>query len=455
MRPLLALMTLLGQPQVPAEIDQAVQRHLQTTQTPGCSIAIVRDGKVVYAKGYGLSNVEADAPATDETIYRIGSLTKPFTAALVMRHVESGAIALDDPITKHLTDLPKAYAGVTVRQLLSHTSGVPNYTSLPDFGRRMREAVTAKAMIDMAAAAPADFKPGEKWNYSNTGYILLGELVAKLDKRPWETSLAEVIAKPLGLTTTQPSDAIRIVKRRAAGYSRTTNGLANAPMMDLSWPGSAGVLESNVQDLAKFMEALGSTILNPETFAQMVAATKTNDGKPTSYGLGWGVAPINNVPMWSHGGSIPGFQAWMGKVPSKKLSVVVLTNSDSTPVGTLGRRLLGLADPELATKEAAIKDENPELTAFLKGKLERLLKGELTQDELTPEFAKVMTPQLVQDVAKSLGSAGSLTKFELIDSQTAGDNTQRSYLIEIGPLTLTASFGVTKDRKIAGLSIRA
>lgn len=452
----LALVTALAfvgitHAQSSSDVDQAVLQHLQRTKTPGCSVAIVKDGVVVISKGYGLANVETDAPATAETVYRIGSITKPFTAALVMAHVEKGTVKLDDSIRKHLPELPEAFEKVTVRQLLNHTSGIASYTDLLSFATVARTVGSAKAMIEMSAKEKPNFAPGEGWKYNNTGYIVLGELVAKLEGKPWAEAVEEKIAKPLGLKSTRASDPAMIVKNRAAGYMPSKDGIANASFMDMSWPYSAGVIESTVEDLAKFDSAYVGRLVKPETFAVMTTASAVSK----NYGLGWGISDTSGIRVISHGGSIPGFQSYIARVPSKKVSVIVLTNSNGGDAGTLGKKLLGLAVPEMAAKAAATADDDPAATAFAKEKFERLLKGELTSEELTPEFAKVMTPQLVQDIKKTFGALGPLTKFELIESKKLGDAVMRSYLIELGGNALTVVMSVTADKKIGGITVKA
>jgi CubicO group peptidase (beta-lactamase class C family) len=434
-----------------SDVDQAVLQHLERTKTPGCSIAIVKDGAVVLSKGYGLANVETDAPATSETVYRIGSLTKPFTAALVMAHVEKGTVKLDDPMRKHLPDLPDAFEKVTVRQLLNHTSGIPSYTDLLSFVSVMRNVGSARAIIDMSVKEKANFAPGEGWKYNNTGYTVLGELVAKLEGKPWEAVVRERISTPLGLTHTQASNPAQIVKNRAAGYVPAKDGVANAPYMDMSWPGSAGVLESTVGDLVKFDAGYVGKLVKPETMKMMTTTSPVSK----NYGLGWSLGELSGVPVVAHGGAIPGFNAFIGRVPSKKVTVIVLTNSGAGDASTLGRRLIGLTLPDLAAKPAATKDDDPATTAFAKEKFERLLKGELTAEELTPEFAKVMTPQLIEDIRKTLGALGPLTKFEFIESKKVGDVTARSYLIDLGGNALTATVTLTPDKKIAGITVKA
>jgi CubicO group peptidase (beta-lactamase class C family) len=430
--------------QTSAEVDRTVREYMERTKAPGVSVALIRDGKTVLQKGYGLANLEADSPATAETVYRIGSLTKMFTAALVMRLVEEGKVGLDDPIVKHLPDLPKGYEKVTVRHLLSHTSGIPNYTDLPEFWPRARERGTAKAMIEMAAKAKPDFVPGKGWNYSNTGYIVLGELVVKLRGKPYAQVLSDEITKPLKLTRTRYSNLGVVVPQRAAGY---TAGPRNADYLDMGWPGSAGALESTVGDLVTFLTNLAPGYLKPPTVATMQRV----EAPAKDYGLGFAVGKLKGHKMVFHGGGIPGFAAFCAEVPDLKVGVVVLTNFDDAKAETLARGLLGQMEQALKEDRVPVKDDQPELTAFSKSQLQRLFAGELKSEELTPEFAKILTPDLIQSTKQAFGNQGPITKFELLSA----DGATRSYLFEIGGEVLTATFKLTPDRKIAGLVIKA
>lgn len=451
--PFLAHLCVLAAAQTPEEIDRTVLAHQQVTKAPAYSVAIVKNGEVVFAKGYGLANVEGDAPATPETIYRIGSLTKTFTATLVMGLVEQGKVKLDEPISTYLPDFPTAYKKVTVRQLLSHTSGFPNYTNLAAFGKEMREPGSVKRMIDMAGEANPDFLPGMGWRYSNTGYIALGELVSEVAKKPWSAVLQEKILTPFGLKDTRLSQWSTVVKGRAAGYAAEKGDIVNAPYLDLGWPDSAGILESTVVDLAKWDAALYDKVLKPETLAQMWTPVIAG-GKPTNYGLGFVIGEKAKLKIVGHGGAIPGFESSMVRIPEKKVTVIVLTNLTGGQADALANRLAGLVVPELAPKATPITDADPEMTTFIRGKFEKLLKGELTSDELTPEFAKVMTPQLVKDVSTAMGQLGAISKFDLIESKKEGETTIRSYLVTIGPATLTATFYVTAEKKIAGIQLK-
>lgn len=438
-----ALLAVGARGQTAADVDRAALRHLETTKTPGVSIGIYVGGQPILEKAYGLANIETDAQAQPETIYRIGSLTKVFTSTLILQLMEEGKLKLDDPASKYLPELPKPFEKVTIRQLLSHTSGTKNYTEQVSPLSGMREATTPKKIIELAAKEPLDFAPGTKWSYSNTGYVILGEIVAKLDGKPWANALDDRIAKPLGLESTRASSLGKITKGRAAGYGL---GPVNAVFMDLSWASSAGMMESTVGDLGQFIDKVGTKLLKPETFALATTPAPSSPG----YGLGWGIRDIGGRKLLFHGGGINGFSSEFLNLPDKKLTIVVLTNSDAGNPEPLAMELLRLSDPTLKLEIKATQDDNPELTAFLRGKFERLLKGELTSDELTPTFAEKLTPELVSDIHKTLGAAGSLERFEL----ASANGPTRSYIVVIGGQTLTAAFTLTPEKKIAGLLLK-
>ena len=187
----------------PNEIDAYVQRRMQRDHIPGVSVAILRDGKVIHCKGYGMANVELLSAATESSVYQIASLTKPFTATAIMLLVEDGKLNIDVRVTKYLPDLPTSWENVTVRQLLGHTSGIKNLTDLSGFAETVRKDFTPRELVDMVAKEPLDFEPGENWNYSNTGYIALGMLIEKLSGKSYGLFMDERIFKPLGMTNTR------------------------------------------------------------------------------------------------------------------------------------------------------------------------------------------------------------------------------------------------------------
>ena len=311
-------------------VDAYIQSHMSKRHIPGMSVAIVRDGKVARAKGYGLANVELSVPANDETVYQLASVTKTFTATAVMMLVEDGKLALDDKITSLLPDLPAAWKDVAVRHLLNHTSGIKSYTSVRDFMKTARKDYTHREIINLVAKEPLEFRPGEKWVYNNTGYFLLGMLIEKQTGKKYGEFLDEKIFKPLGMNHTRVNDLHAIIPGRAMGYTWDGKSLRNGEYVSPTQPFSAGAYVSTVNDLAKWDAALRTeSLLKRSTLDQMWTPTKLTKGGHADYGFGWELSKVNGHRLCSHGGGIPGFATYLARFVDDNLTVVVLTNSDT------------------------------------------------------------------------------------------------------------------------------
>ncbi|MFN2509557.1 MAG: serine hydrolase [Chthoniobacterales bacterium] len=310
--------------------DGAVREVMAKRQVAGASVAVVRDGKLALARGYGSANIEKSLPATPETVYQIGSTTKPFTALAIMMLVEQGRIALDDKAAKHLPKLPASCREITVRQLLTHTSGVnrdlrtenADDFSIDDFWRRL------------ANAAPS-FIPGEKWEYSNTGYILLGLIIEAVAGKPLGDFLQERIFKPLGMQDTSYLASPGQSAKRAIGYEWVDNAFRPSPYFSGGF--GAGGLVSSVTDLARWSAALETEkLLKRSSVAQMWAPATLKDGKavsfefrgqPASYGFGWFLTSYRGRKLITHGGTLSGFSSQVLRFPDEKITIIVNSNS--------------------------------------------------------------------------------------------------------------------------------
>lgn len=303
------------------------------------SVLVARDGKIIFSKGYGLANVELDVPNTPQTKFRLGSITKQFTATAILLLQERGKLSVSDPICKYIDNCPAAWSEVTVHHLLSHTGGIPNFTSFPDYMPKMMMPVTTQEMIARFRDKPLDFKPGEKWSYSNSGYFLLGAIIEKVSGESYETFLRKNIFDPLKMTATGYDHFETILKNRATGYSLTMGKMVNSAFLDMTQPYSAGSLYSTVEDLFAWNEALYSgRVLAAKSFEAMTTPVKNN------YAYGLGVETKGNRKMIAHGGGINGFVTFLARFPEEKLTIVVLRNTD-----------YGLAGPgKLAQDLAAI-----------------------------------------------------------------------------------------------------
>jgi len=337
-----------------ARIDSIVAAELARTQTPGAAVAVEHHGQLLLARGFGLANVEANSRTSAETVFRIGSVTKQFTAAAVMQLVEQGKIGLDDELTKYLPDYPTQGNRVTIRHLLTHTSGIKSYTGLgPKFWMESgRLDLSNDQMLALFKDVPFDFRPGEKYAYNNSAFFILGVIIEKVTGMPYRRYVDEKMFQPLGLASTSYCDDRAIVPHRAAGYEAQGGRVLNAAPLSLNTPGAAGALCSTVLDLVRWQRAFDEA--RPITAAsrdQIRTSATLNDGKPTNYGFGVGVRPFQEHRAFSHSGGINGFASWLARYPDDDLTVVVLTNSGSGPATRIGelvaRVVLGVPLPAL------------------------------------------------------------------------------------------------------------
>jgi CubicO group peptidase (beta-lactamase class C family) len=303
------------------------------------AILVARDGKVLMSKGYGMADVENDVPNTPETKFRLGSLTKQFTAASILLLQERGKLSVQDSICKYVAPCPEAWQPVTIHHLLSHTAGVPDFTGFPDYQKTMRESAPVESLITRFRDRPLDFKPGEDWKYSNSGYVLLGHVVEKVSGKSYESFLRENIFEPLKMTSTGYDHADEIVKRRARGYAPGPDGgVINASYLDMSIPFSAGGLYSTVGDLYLWDQALyGEKILKKSSLDAMFTAVR-ND-----YGYGYRVNNLFNHRHATHGGGIEGFRTSIDRFPDDRVTVIVLSNYEGANSGRIARDLAAVA----------------------------------------------------------------------------------------------------------------
>src|SRR5215472_7844982 len=309
---------------------------------PGAAVLVVQDGKNVLRKGYGMGEIELGVPISPEMVFRIGSVTKEFTSACVLKLAEEGRLSLDDPIGKYLPDFPTKGRRITIEQLLTHTSGIHSYTDMPEWRDRMREDWTLSQLEAFFRDAPFDFEPGTKWHYDNSGYILLGAILEKVTGRPYAEAVADMIFRPLGMTSTRYDRDTPIIPGRAAGYQKTPAGIVNAPFLSMTQPYAAGAIVSTVDDLARWQSALDAgRVLKPESLRRMWTPAKLPDGSDTRYGYGWILWRWNGHAIVEHGGGINGFQSANMRLPDDRIYVAVLSNCG------------GCADPRTLALRAA------------------------------------------------------------------------------------------------------
>lgn len=297
------------------------------------------DGKIVFEKAYGLGDEEWGAENTVHTKFRIASLGKQFAAAGILLLEQRGRLNVHDPISRYLSGIPVAWRAITVHQLLTHTSGIPNYTSSPEIGKINRTGTTPQQMIGLVRDKPLDFRPGANWSYSNTGYILLGMIVEKVSGQSYADFLKANIFEPLGMKDSGYDRAGDILKQRASGYQIIHGQVANADFIDMSVPFSAGGIYSTVEDMYRWNEALAEEgkLLSAESLKQMFTEYPEAAHEGQHYGYGIVISRLKfGKLLYYHGGGIEGFSSSIQRYPNDRVCIVVLSNLDSYKPWELG-----------------------------------------------------------------------------------------------------------------------
>ena len=319
-----------------SRMEQVVQSYVDSKQFMG-SVLVAQDGKVVLNKGYGFANLEWDVPNTPTSKYRLGSLTKQFTAACILLLEERGKLKIDDPVKKYMPGAPAAWDKVTIFHLLTHTSGIPSFTGFPDYAASEPFPSTPEKLVARFRDKPLEFQPGEKWNYSNSGYVLLGYLIEKISGQTYSQFVQENIFTPLGMKDSGYDSNSAIIPHRAAGYTPIPNGIKNAGYIDMTIPLSAGGLYSTTEDLLRWEQGLmGGKLLSPASLQKMTTPFKQD------YAFGIGVHTEKGHKIIDHNGGIEGFNTILQYYPESKLTIIVLANLNGQAPEAIAAKLADL-----------------------------------------------------------------------------------------------------------------
>jgi CubicO group peptidase (beta-lactamase class C family) len=351
---------------------------------PGLEVGVYSRGRILLAKGYGLSDVELDVPVTPETLMQSGSVGKQFVSAAIMMLVEEKKLSLDDSITRYFPDAPATWKPILIKNLLSHTSGLSEYESGDRIGPNgpfyLRLDFTEDELIKKIYALPIEWAPGEKWGYRNTNYVVLGVLIHKITGERYDQFLHDRIFAPLGMTSTRLISDRDVIKNRSSGYEIDHKGeLKNQEWVSPTFSSTAdGTLYFNVLDLAKWDEALYTTRLTQASLDRIWTVYPLNDGKPNpaNYGFGWEITQFHGHKLIEHGGAWQGFTCDISRYPDDSLTVVVLTNLDAghSRPGLIAHVVAGLVEPALMpAKLAPIPDNDPGIAAAVRVLLDQLV----------------------------------------------------------------------------------
>jgi CubicO group peptidase (beta-lactamase class C family) len=311
---------------------------------PGATAIVAVGGEIVYHKAFGMANLELDIKMQPDHVLEIGSITKQFTAVSVLMLVEKGKIKLDDPITKFLPDYPTHGHTITIHQLLNHTSGIRSYTDMESWTKLWRDDMTPEEMIDLFKNEPMDFAPGEKFEYNNSAYFLLGYIIEKASGKTYEKFIENKIFEPLGMNASRYGSMSEVIKKRASGYQERGGNFVNAEYLSLTQPYAAGSIMSTVEDLFIWNRALrDNKLLKKETLNLAYTSGTLNNGEKTNYGYGWFLNEINGSSTIEHSGGIFGYITNAIYLPQEDVFVAMYTNSNGNGPGTVSTEMAALA----------------------------------------------------------------------------------------------------------------
>ncbi len=396
----------------PAAIDAYVADQVRGQGYAGLSLAIVRDGKVILAKGYGKRLVEEGALVETDTPFAIGSVTKQFTCACILLLAEDGKLSIDDKVAKYAPSLQGADE-ISLHDLMTHISGYPDYYPLDFVDRRLVKPIAAESLLADYAGGKLDFEPGTRWSYSNTGYIVLGHVVAKVSGKTLGQFIQERILAPLAMAHSvfEPGEEI---KGKVRGYTSFALGpLELAEPEAAGWLHAAGGLWASAPDLARWDLALmEGRVLKPLSFRIMTTPRALKNGQTTGYGCGINVRQIDRETVLTHGGAVSGFLAFNTLIPRTKSAVVVLTNTEHLPVDGINSTILKLlledhkkeGNPHVP-KVAGPKPEDAALDFF-----HQMQAGKVDRNNLGEEFAVYLTDERLAAAAPRLKALGEPEK---------------------------------------------
>jgi D-alanyl-D-alanine carboxypeptidase len=442
---LLLLSCLLASAQTQTDVDKKldsqIEASLRKVGAPSVSVAVVKDGKLSYVRAFGMADLEAHRPASVETRYAVGSISKQFTVAALLLLQEQGKLSLDDKVSRTFPDLTRANE-ISIRQLLSHTSGYEDYAPqdyiIPDW----THATTPQAILDHWARKPLNFDPGTQWQYSNTNFVLAGQIFEKVSGQPLVAFLREKIFQPLGMTSAndwppdQPLDA-KAYTRYAAGPPRLTKREASG------WYFAAGELAMTPTDLAKWDIAfLEKKILSAKSWDEFTREVKLNNGDSTHYALGLSLGEISRMPMFEHGGEVSGFISSNSVFPTRRGAIVVLSNED----------VVNMVDPisrQIATTMFLPGQGQPPAssTSEVTEILTDLQRGRIDRSKFTANANTYFSDQALLDCKASLRPLGKLISVTGTSESQRGGMTHRSYRAEFAKKTLQLNIYVLPDGK--------
>jgi CubicO group peptidase (beta-lactamase class C family) len=434
----------LDTPDLASAIESIVNAPIKSGKVAGMSVAVAQHGRTLLSQGYGLADLELNVPTPAGASYEIGSVTKQFTAAAILLLAERGQLAVDDEITKFLPDYPTHGKRITIRHLLTHTSGIKGYTELPDFREWSVQKKPRESFVKIFADPPLDFDPGAALVYNNSGFFLLGLIIEKVTGSTYGDFVDQNLFVPLGMRNSYYCSERTIRRNHAHGYDTADGQLVLKAYLDHTWPYSAGSLCSTVDDLTIWLNALhGGRVLKPESYRAMTTPAVLNDGTKTRYGFGLGISEVGGRRLIAHGGGINGFLSETEYYPDAELAIVVLQNTAGPDGPTPIAR--AIADAVLGKSTDRSLANPPDLSPFV-GKFEGVGRGRRTVATVSSASGEliltVTAPNAVPEKLRHVGGDTFAFKDALVIFERTGGRVTTMRLDTIGghyPLTRTGA----------------
>ncbi len=430
-------------PRLAAQVDSIANSVLESTGVPSASIAVVRHGQIVYARAYGMAKLDPNMPATAEMRYGIGSISKQLTAATVLLLQQDGKLSLDDPVSRFIPGLTRGNE-VTIRELLSHTSGYQDFWPQDYVPPLMQKPISPQGILDHWAKQPLDFDPGTRWQYSNTNFVIAAQIVQKVSGMPFFQFVRTRILDPLGMRSAIDFDAMGPSSVQPVGYMRYALGpLRPATSTGPGWMSGAGELAMTASDLARWdIAMIRQSLLAPKSYREMETTVLLRDGVSSGYGLGVDVGMMLGHRLISHNGEVAGFTADNLVFPDDSAAIVVLTNQDAAPAyGLIGDAIARV----LFTTQDAMTER---YTARAREIFDGLQHGTIDRSLFTPDANAYFSAQALQDFASSLDSLGAPTGFVQIGQSDRGGMIERSYRVAFRSRALRVWTYETPDGKL-------
>ena len=430
-------------PQAKAEIDRAADRVLARTGAPSASIAVVQDGKIAYVKAYGKAELSPSRPATPQMRYAIGSISKQFTAAAILLLAEQGKLSLDEPVGKYVPGLTRGDQ-ITIRQILSHTSGYSDHWPQDYVFPDMMRAVTPMAILDRWAKAPLDFEPGADWQYSNTGYVLAGVIAEKVSGEPLMSFLQKHVFAPLHMTSVVDFDNGPLPAEDARPYARFALGPQRlAPVSGRGWLFGAGELAMRPEDLARWdISEIDHSLLSARSYADQTKSVVLTSGRDPHYSLGLSIRASHGRRVLEHGGEVSGFTSENRIFPEDRAAIVVLTNAVDSSASN------GLADGI----EAILFPDTDE-TRVARAIFDDLRQGRIDRSKFTANANDYFSAQALRDFADSLAPLGEPTGFKRLTYRLRGGMTAEVYQVEYAGRRLQIILRAMPDGRIEQFTV--